>query len=73
MLPVFLVHPLTNDWKVVEPWSSVVGDPGREHVEAINANHMDMCRFNSKDDPGYQQVGTEIKIIVQKCHQKLQG
>jgi protein SERAC1 len=45
--------------KVVPDYSSLIGDP-RERAETIQANHMDMCRFESNHDPGYKQVIQEI-------------
>lgn len=35
--------------------SSRLGD-AREATDFINANHMMMCRFRGKDDPGYRKV-----------------
>ncbi|KAH6652642.1 hypothetical protein BKA67DRAFT_677731 [Truncatella angustata] len=39
--------------KVVPDYSSLIGDP-RERAETIQANHMDMCRFKSSQDLGYE-------------------
>ncbi|KAG4421365.1 hypothetical protein IFR04_005548 [Cadophora malorum] len=47
---------------IVQPFSSSF--TGTEHIESINANHMDMCRFSGKDDQGYQSVVGEMKIII---------
>ncbi|KAL5321552.1 hypothetical protein ACEPPN_009511 [Leptodophora sp. 'Broadleaf-Isolate-01'] len=46
---------------------------GTEHIESINANHMDMCRFSSKDDQGYQSVVGELKILLSKWMKKVDG
>ena len=53
--------------QVVEDWSSQLGDSDRERLEPINANHMDMCRFVNKSDPGYQQVGIHIQGVVEEA------
>jgi hypothetical protein len=41
--------------KVVEPYSSIIGD-AFEGKSVINADHMAMCRFVSRDDPDYRLV-----------------
>lgn len=41
-------------------------DDARERAQHIDANHMDMCRFHSRHDTGYEQVVGEIKAIVGK-------
>jgi hypothetical protein len=48
--------------KVVPHDSSLIGDP-REHAETLQANHMEMCRFSSANDPNYLKVAGEIKDI----------
>ena len=48
--------------KVVPDYSSVIGD-AREHAESIHANHIEMCRFTSPDDPNYQKLSGEIKSV----------
>lgn len=58
--------------KIVENWSSSIGDHGSEPSESINANHMNMCRFYGKHDPGYKQVGGEILIKVNELVRKHQ-
>ncbi|KAF2635430.1 hypothetical protein P280DRAFT_484655 [Massarina eburnea CBS 473.64] len=46
------------------PDSSSSLDDAREHAESINANHMDMVRFDSAANPGYQKVAGELRIII---------
>lgn len=53
---------LLND-KVVPDTSSTLDDP-REHAETIQANHMDMCKYSSRHDPGYQKVGLELARLA---------
>jgi ankyrin repeat protein len=48
--------------KVVPDSSSCIGDP-RERAETIQANHMDMCRFKSPDDPNYLKLSGEVGSI----------
>ncbi|KAL2071242.1 hypothetical protein VTL71DRAFT_12477 [Oculimacula yallundae] len=43
---------------------------GTEHIESINANHMDICRFSSKNDQGYQSIVGELKILLSKWKEK---
>ncbi|KAK2850734.1 hypothetical protein FQN49_005371 [Arthroderma sp. PD_2] len=49
--------------KMAMDMSSSLDDP-REHAEHINANHRNMCRFTGREDPGYQQVGGELRRIA---------
>ncbi|KUJ22968.1 ankyrin [Mollisia scopiformis] len=53
--------------KVVEPFSSRIGN---EPVQTINANHMSMCRFPSRDDEGYKQVVGEVTIQLSGIQSK---
>ena len=46
----------------MEPFSSSI--TGTEPTQIINANHMSMCRYPSKDDEGYQQVSGQLRILV---------
>lgn len=41
-------------------------DDTRERPQHIDANHMEMCRFHSRDTTGYNQVAGEIKSLVAK-------
>ena len=50
--------------QVVPDFSSSLDDP-RERAEHINANHMELCRFSSRTDPGYVQVGGELSNLVE--------
>ncbi|KFX98351.1 hypothetical protein O988_04393 [Pseudogymnoascus sp. VKM F-3808] len=45
--------------RVVEPDSAKI--PGY-NSETIHANHMEMTKFNSKDDPGYVKVLDRLKV-----------
>ncbi|KAM7201995.1 nacht and ankyrin domain protein [Rhypophila sp. PSN 637] len=49
--------------KVVSHMSSTLDDP-REHAETISANHMDICRFKNREDPGYRKISVEIKAVM---------
>ncbi|KAI3336670.1 hypothetical protein HD806DRAFT_542484 [Xylariaceae sp. AK1471] len=55
--------------KVVPIESSKLGD-ARERAETIRANHMDMCRFATRDDPGYRKVSREIKSVYESHAQR---
>ncbi len=37
---------------------------GTERCQAINANHMNMCRFPTKHDNGYKKVVGELRIYL---------
>ena len=57
------------DLKAVEPFSSSINS---EPKQTINANHMSMCRFVSRDDEGYKQVSGEILILISEIQRKKQ-
>ncbi|EWY85755.1 hypothetical protein FOYG_12865 [Fusarium oxysporum NRRL 32931] len=46
--------------KVVPHDSSLIGDP-KEEAETLQANHMEMSRFSSAEDPNFVKVGGEIR------------
>ncbi|KAH7143263.1 hypothetical protein DER46DRAFT_640218 [Fusarium sp. MPI-SDFR-AT-0072] len=48
--------------KVVPHESSLIGDP-REHAETLQANHKQMSRFISAQDPNFIKVAGEIKAF----------
>ncbi|KAF4630621.1 hypothetical protein G7Y89_g7518 [Cudoniella acicularis] len=54
--------------RIVEPFSSSISS---EPIQTINANHMSMCRFPSKEDEGYKQVSGEIQILMSKIQERL--
>lgn len=55
--------------RVVEPFSSYI--TATEPIQTINANHMAMCRFPSKEDEGYKQVSGEIQILISRIQERL--
>lgn len=51
------------------PWIQVVEDissqfTGTEPIRSIDANHMDMCRFPSRDDTGYRRVADAFNSVI---------
>jgi hypothetical protein len=58
------LHGLLIAGQIVKQEYATVGDPGRERVETINANHVDMCRFWGKGDPGYKKVAGELIAFI---------
>ncbi|OAF56656.2 hypothetical protein VC83_07280 [Pseudogymnoascus destructans] len=54
--------------RVVEPFSSSL--TGTEPTQTINANHMSMCRYPSRDDEGYRQVSGEIQILISNIQKR---
>ena len=51
--------------------SSSLDDP-RERAQHIDANHMNMTRFPSRDDPGYRKVGGELCLLVKDIRERLE-
>ena len=51
--------------------SSSLDDP-RERAQHIDANHMNMTRFLSRDDPGYRKVGGELCLLVKDIRERLE-
>ncbi|KAK3293858.1 uncharacterized protein B0H64DRAFT_417972 [Chaetomium fimeti] len=49
--------------KVVLDTSSTLDDP-REHAETISANHMNMCKFETRRDAGYRKIAFEIGSMI---------
>lgn len=39
-------------------------ESGSERKDIINANHMDMCRFNGKADEGYRRVASVLSKYI---------
>ena len=37
----------------------------------INANHMEMCRYSSKEDDGYRKVSRELRILCEEIEKNL--
>lgn len=55
--------------QIVDDFSSIIGDAA-EGKEGIDANHIDMCRFASRDDNGYKKVSGEIRRLVNAAPNK---
>jgi hypothetical protein len=51
-------------WKVVPDFSSTLDDP-RERSQYLIGNHIDMCRYNSREHPGYRIVIGELQGILE--------
>ena len=51
--------------------SSSLDDP-RERAQHIDANHMDITRYSSRDDPGYRKVGGELCLLVKDIRKRLE-
>jgi hypothetical protein len=52
---------------VVDDFSSKLDLPrALETVESIDANHMQMARYSSKDDQGYRAISGILKAFVRK-------
>ena len=60
--------------KVVDDFSSKVDLPSaQETVETIDANHMQMTKYNSKDDSGYRAVSGVLKAFIERLPKALEG
>ncbi|PMD51210.1 uncharacterized protein K444DRAFT_545347 [Hyaloscypha bicolor E] len=55
--------------KVVDGVSSEFPDTGRRFT--INANHMEMCRYSSREDDGYRKVSRELRILCEEIEKSL--
>jgi len=60
---------IASSAKVVEPFSSSINS---EPKHTINADHMSMCRFVSRNDEGYLQVSGELQILLLEIGRKKQ-
>ena len=62
-------HLLSSVYQVVDDFSSIIGDAA-EAQEGIDANHVQMCKFTSRDDPGYKKVFRVIRDLVKDSDRK---
>lgn len=46
---------------------------GTEARYMINANHMQMCRYSSRDDDGYRQVSRELRRLCGEIEGSLEA
>jgi hypothetical protein len=44
---------------------------GTERRFPIDANHMEMCRYSSKEDDGYRKVSRELSILCEDMEKSL--
>jgi hypothetical protein len=44
---------------------------GTETRFAIDANHMEMCRYSSKEDDGYRKVFHELRFLCEDIEKSL--
>ena len=52
---------------MVDDFSSKVDLPSeQETVETIDANHMQMTKFSSRDDSGYRAVSGVLKTFIER-------
>ena len=57
-------------FKVVPDESSAFGFRDFEQRDFINSNHMEMCRFPSRDDDGYKKSLMALRDIISSINQK---
>ncbi|KAF2174575.1 hypothetical protein K469DRAFT_614070, partial [Zopfia rhizophila CBS 207.26] len=61
------IHSFQEARGVVDDFSSKLGLPRTlEAVETIDANHMQMARYSSKDDQGYRAISRILKSFVRQ-------
>jgi hypothetical protein len=53
-------------FKVVPDFSSSFGSRQYERLDYIDGNHMNMCRFKSKEDGGYNRFRDALAFCMQK-------
>ncbi|OTA68365.1 hypothetical protein K449DRAFT_143998 [Hypoxylon sp. EC38] len=60
--------------KVVDENYNKISDPGRVRTFTINANHVGMCRYWGREDPGYQITAVELadfaKDVIEEMENK---
>lgn len=44
---------------------------GTERRFAIDANHVDMCKYSSKEDEGYRKVSRELRMLCDDIEKNL--
>ncbi|KAI1390113.1 uncharacterized protein F4822DRAFT_224746 [Hypoxylon trugodes] len=65
ILSFYETRPLTRLGVVVDHDSAVLGLPGtREKQIGLDADHRNICKFASDEDPGYQQVANNIVQMI---------
>ncbi|KAI1772341.1 hypothetical protein F4818DRAFT_454157 [Hypoxylon cercidicola] len=56
--------------KVVEDSSSRINDRQHERTTHIQANHVDMCRFDSREDPEFRKVEAALQFMRNSVREK---
>ncbi|KAH7322926.1 WD40-repeat-containing domain protein [Stachybotrys elegans] len=54
---------------IVDRSSAILGYPN-ERVDHLNANHRDMCKFSSRDDPNYRSVRNALATTIRDIQSK---
>ncbi|KAJ5090976.1 hypothetical protein N7532_009660 [Penicillium argentinense] len=49
---------------IVEAYSAIMDVPNEIHTVALNANHVDVCRFENSVDPNFQILSRYIRSLV---------
>ncbi|KAI1076000.1 ankyrin [Whalleya microplaca] len=57
--------------KVVEDCSSCINDNQHERVAHIQADHVDMCRFDGVEDPEFHKVAAVLRRVQDTLHAKV--
>ncbi|KAI3325835.1 ankyrin [Xylariaceae sp. AK1471] len=52
--------------KIVEDSSSSISDPHHERIVHIRADHVDMCRFSSADDPEFRKISSALLRVQEQ-------
>lgn len=64
----FLSYKYTDHYQVVDKGSATLGLPGtREKQIPVDADHRQICKFNSERDPRYQQVADNIISLMSEA------
>ena len=59
----------TNRGQIVDKDSARLGLPNENAVGVIAANHVTICKFNSRDSQRYRPVWKAIQVLCTKTEQ----
>lgn len=45
---------------------------GEDNRFSIDANHVEMCRYWSKEDDGYRQISRELRILCDEIERSIE-
>lgn len=57
----------TDQVQVVPPASAIIPGIADAEAVAISADHLNMVRFTSREDGGYEKISGHLKLLVQEA------